>query len=358
MYIYIIMLLFLIFMSYIYRKTNLSRIGLCTVCFFLLVSVEAVRALDVGIDLPMYIRYFLAVGKVNHNRFEIGYFYLNRFIKLFSDNPQVFVGSVSVITNLGPFFVIYKKAEKPEMSIILYFLHNFYFMTFNTIRQSIAVSLILISYIFFDDAKYIRTLLFIVSAMFFHNSAVIFFIAFIGYFVFKYIKKKRNIMLLFLGVSYFSYIFVLPYLKKYAFSGYYSYYRSNLSSHFIEANNFGSVLYVLVYLTISIWGISCIKKSKNIPDNQYYFQLCCMFIATGCSLLSIQIELLSRFTHYFAIFSILFLPKVILIKKENNSRYGQLYTVMVYSVAFLYWICIAWFRPQWFGAIPYSCFWN
>lgn len=156
--------------SYLAERLNTkdSRI-MCRVIVFLLLTVPASLRYYTGTDYGAYFRMFY--NTQNLARREILWQVLNHFTALLH-LPAQFIFVFSSILIYYP--ICFKLGRKHyAISIILYIVFNFYFKSFNGIRQMIAVSFILWAFVDFEGRKYIKTLLLYAIAIGFHTSALI-----------------------------------------------------------------------------------------------------------------------------------------------------------------------------------------
>lgn len=156
--------------------------------FGLMILVASLRAPSVGIDLAgHYAKRFEQIAFYNwkdipkfsvFSTYEIGYCYYCKFLSMINPNVQfyIFVTSLIVYGTMG--YLIYKKSSDVILSTMLVIFSCQYYMYMNIIRQALAVSVVLIGYIFLDKSKrsisdYIKFALFVLVASTFHDSAIL-----------------------------------------------------------------------------------------------------------------------------------------------------------------------------------------
>ena len=140
-------------------------------------SIQAFRGLSVGTDLVNYIPFFISSDSLVYDSesVEIGYFYFNVWInKYISVDPSVFLAIVSAVF-LIPVGVIFKKYSKiPALSFIILASFVIYIFSFSALRQTIAIGITTLSYIYVEKKKVVPFVAMVLFATLFHASAIIF----------------------------------------------------------------------------------------------------------------------------------------------------------------------------------------
>lgn len=158
--------------------------------FILIVSL---RSPDTAADTNVYYEFFNApyIGFA-----EIGYYYLNVFVRLFTDNFNVFLFVTSVLS-IGPIWYIISKQTNRWIYVFLFQVLSLYYYNFAIIRQCIAMAFIALAFYFVLSKLYnsiksfvIYVILFLI-AFSFHRISIIFFPI---YFLLK-IKYSKNIII-------------------------------------------------------------------------------------------------------------------------------------------------------------------
>lgn len=158
-----------------YIKNNNLAIPIYFFIYFLLLSL---RHTSVGNDTLGYQKLFLEFSSINFsNVFSVDtdplYALLNWTVMQFTDNFQVFLVICSVITVFPLAYVYSKDREYSFFKIILFSTLTPYVMMFSGVRQSIAISIGMIAYIFVKNKKLIFFILAVIVATGFHHSAFV-----------------------------------------------------------------------------------------------------------------------------------------------------------------------------------------
>lgn len=156
-------------------------------------------------DLTSHFTNFL--DAILNSRFEPGWIALNYFVKfIFNDVQYLFMIS-AILTWLLSFKAIYDNKNRISISLgILILLCTYYNISFNTVRQTISISIIMLSIKPLLDRRLFKFSLIILLASTFHYTAIIFFPAY--WISNSYSEKTRllkNIIipLLFITLVYF-----------------------------------------------------------------------------------------------------------------------------------------------------------
>lgn len=244
------------------KKDKLYKKVFLIASCIILTTISAIRY-NVGNDFANYESLFDRVlisplfTLIGQEHYEIGYILLNKIISLFTTNSQCIFVVTSIIVNVLIFYAIYRYSKMPLMSIIVYICLNLYTASFNTIRQYIAIGIILLGIKYIIDRKFWKFLLIVILAAIFHKSVLIFLLF---YFIAdREINVKNIIAYIFVGaillvfINTFSNIFINLFYADY--SG-----LEMLNSKL----DFGLTIIVPLILA----GISVIGKSKIIDKDK------------------------------------------------------------------------------------------
>ena len=156
---YILMLVFSVTMLLIAQKFEDKKVikiiayVLSGLSFFV---VSAIRY-DVGTDY--FFRYapdYIKMGQgINVESLEIGYkIIVWACLLITKDYAIIFAVTSAIIIGLT-FYTICKESPYPALSVLIYFGAGFFFHSLNLMRQYLAISVLLFSYRYLIDKKYI-----------------------------------------------------------------------------------------------------------------------------------------------------------------------------------------------------------
>ena len=337
---------------------------LFTMGLFLVLS--ALRSEYVGNDTDNYIYLFNEVKFNGINtlteRYEFGYLLMNDIISKISSNPQAILIVTSIFIFIGHSKFIFKYSENKWLSVYMFFTLIYFGFSMSGIRQAIAIVILFVAYGYMIDNKKIKFLISVIVATMFHNTAILFIIA---YPISKLKCNKKTILLVTMFTIIFYFIF--PVISKLSMSVFprFNYYLG--SEYFNGQVRSSSILNLIIFLSIFIFS-SCIKynhrESVNLSKlnmSQDKIEKCrnseMMLLLTSISImfLSLKLNILDRVAMYFHIYCIIILPNSINMIKNKNYRIviiiGIIYFLFIYSTT------IKIIRPEWQSIFPYTFYW-
>ncbi len=362
---YIVLMLFLLFLSICSIKTTKEKKRVCVVGILCLGILMAFKDISVGNDTSNYVYFFdkLQNSSAWYNaatRFEPGYQIFSKLISnIFGEYQYLFI-STAVICMFCLYKGILNYSENPGFSLFLFVSLRFFYFFLSGLRQAIAVSIVIMAFHYLVKGKMIKYLITVVLAATFHLSALIFILALpISRMKFNLSTASKMIGATCLFSFFFSPLinFILGFLPEY-----YSHY---LSSEEFSANNLANYIDVLIkgaFIFLAVFtgytkrsnGI-IIKdtgtKQVTIMDVHMNFMvtsLCIAIVATRASLLD-------RMTQYFWIFSIFSIVNII---KERKNRDKYIIFLCVSAATIVYNISLLALRPEWNRIVPYVFFWR
>ena len=149
----------------------------------ILVLITGLRGIQVGMDTRMYNTLFQfmqgmssfsqAMNSWQSGHVEIGYA-LSEYLFAKYSNFQTFLFVMGMLSIIPVMMMIYRDSKNFWMSIFLYIAFGYFSFTMNAIRQSVAMGFCIIAYIYAKKKKIIPYFAFVILAMAFHQSAIIF----------------------------------------------------------------------------------------------------------------------------------------------------------------------------------------
>ena len=284
-----------------FKNNKIIRISLYILSAMSFFVVSAIRY-DVGTDY--FYRYapdYINMGKgIDVPNLEIGYKLIVRICLLITKDYAILFAVTSAIIIGLTFYTIFKESPYPALSVIIYFLAGFFFHSLNLMRQYLAISVILFSYRFLLDKKYILFTINIIIACLLHSISLIMVIAFILCKWEIFDLKRTVIMSIFLLVCG---KYIWPYVVEFIvnntrFAGYIGsqFDRTQLRIYDIIVN---AILYILIFYMYKH------KKEKGRKEKFFLnMQACSLFFM----ILASTMYLLFRFSFYFGIFNIISIP--------------------------------------------------
>lgn len=363
MYQFLLILFFLIVCFGVSTPINSSRIPkrndkqiliFCLICFGIL---SAFRTENVGNDTQEYIRIFESCRDMIKGgvRYENGYLYYNYLIYNISHNSQFFllVSSALIYTVYGYF--IWKYSKRPIIALIFFFLIA-YCDTLNTMRQSLAICILLFGVECLINNRRLLFVLTIALASFFHTSSLLFiFVLPLSYFSIN----KKNI-LIFIGVSLLGYISFSS-LINLGFS-YFSIYEDYAGSKYFEGDT-RIASYINLFLLIIVFIVAYIPYRRNkditwqssVEGRRYSMLLLLELIAIMVSILSLKVNLFDRLVLYFSALSFVLIANAICLYPSRQRKAIFFFLISLYTI---YNSIVIIFRPDWNRVFPIDLYWN
>lgn len=121
-----------------------------------------------------YIPQFKKIISGGESYYEIGFYWFNKFIGMFTSNGQVLIAVTSLIFIGIVYREIYRSSQQYWLSILLFYLSFVYFISLNNIRQSMASAILLIALTFLIKEHRIGFICCVMVAASIHQIAIIF----------------------------------------------------------------------------------------------------------------------------------------------------------------------------------------
>lgn len=368
MWLYIFLMIFFVFAS---CKNSNSRVKLIIGSGILFVLM-GFKDSSIGNDTLNYIELFDRLKNMpslidSKSRFEVGYQLYNKFISLFFDNYQILFVVTAAICIGCVVYGIKKNSKNWMYSLFLLIGFRFYYFFLSGLRQSIAVSIIFVAYVFLKKKKILPYILLIILATLFHFSAFIFIFAWP---LLEMKVSSKDVLKILFGIG-IIYIFFTP-IFSWVLSVLPAYYSGYLLTEATSTNNITNYLgfVIPVVFLVFAYTINYVKYSRNVntlkiekyhvkesdlqngyPDLQILF----MLIASGLSLLATKASILDRMVMYYWIFSICTIPNMIFSIKDKRNRLLWFLLISIFVIAYNVTLLIL--RPEWNAIVPYKFCW-
>lgn len=352
----IIVFILLVISALTQRKVETKRAG-----FWLMVSIlyvlYALRGPLIGNDTHEYIRLFnetntnVKFDTTNDGRYEIGYMYLNYLLKLISDNHQIvfIVAGAFIYYSFGRFILKYSKI--PWLSLFLFFTYGLFTFTFTALRQGIALALCLYAFEALMKNRNILFIAIVLLASYFHNTAIIFFVAYLC----KIFKPSKKFFLAGYFVAIILLILFAPLLN-------YIFQLLPMYEHYTEGTYIGEVgvaafLYATLSTGILIFSYHTLynNRKKMVSSKINSYGMIAIMIAIILYIVSIKANIFDRMAIYFNMFAIIILPNAVAAIKSISRQYV---TIAIVAIFILYESMILLYRPGWVSIFPYSFYWQ
>lgn len=176
-----------------------------TLMSIIMVAITALRADSVGADTAMYhnlyditrsaLSFSEARGYWQNQSLEVGFLFLEFILSRYLDFHAA--SFIFAIISIVPLMVlIYRDSENYWLSIFVYICFGMYTFSMTGIRQSVAMGLCCIAFMFAKDRKLVKFLTFVILSFTIHKSALVFLPT---YWLITIGHNKKTIGIFFLG---------------------------------------------------------------------------------------------------------------------------------------------------------------
>lgn len=386
MTIYFGLVVFIYLYGELYRANSSKRRrkNYLIVTFGLLILIAGLRNLSVGIDLAgHYAKRFTMIASYSWKQipnfsaiigYEIGYCYYTKLLTVISTDVQLltFVTSLLIYSALGYF--IYKESTDVVLSTELMMFSCLYYMCMNILRQGLAVSLVLVAYVWLDYSErklsdYIKFILMIVLAATFHSSAILCLVM-VLFDRLKFTKKQILIGLATMVLAYLLYdnLYSIA-LGLFGSGNNYERYLTSATEGVGNMNKQTIYNFCLAFLGLLFGYYELVWKKKSIKtlfeksENAYTlqkresFMLYMVLVASVCRLLIFRMNIINRFTYYFIPFLLVLYPYSLSACSLKSNR-----RILKFSIYLIFGIYFTWMTvnkaAEFYGVVPYSFCWQ
>lgn len=291
---------------------------------FLVLGLFSAFRYGIGIDYTSYIMHIERIANGLPSNMEPGFQYLAKLIMFITNDPIMVIASASIITSYFYISAIYKQSNDIKLSIFLFLTWGYYFFTFNTIRNYLALAIVVYSIIYLFDKKYYKFIFWVLIASLFHKSALIclpfYFIAS------KKINKQTYLLILMVSILLFLF---KDFLRDVAFWFYPQYEGTVYDSGRV------SIFNILKSSAVLLFGVLYYRRIKSDFKLRTYFNLNVFSLIIYTSLY--WIPEISRIGFYFNIVMIFLIPNLtILINKKDRF----IIKLLIYSFSMILFILL------------------
>ena len=336
------------------------------VSFSTILIVASLRGGNVGWDTANYERGFYVLNNnVGQNavyywtatHWEYGWQMINKFVGLFTDNPQIFLFFVGLLIYFNiAIYIYYNTAETASAfwPVFLFMTMSYlYPSSMNLMRQFLAISIAINIITVLRNGKTKKRVIIAIALLLVafevHHTAILYIIVLILY---LYDKPSKR-LLLYAGVGAVGAFILFPIIINYWLKLFPQYgVFLSVGNEYYEGFGFSAYNLVMCMIRILFVILICGLDNKDEKNKQLYYLAFLNIIATGFTLLTMRTALAVRMSYYFDMFIIMIIPQLI-----NKFRTGKSYVYM--TVLVLGW---AFFIFELFheakGTVPYYFFWQ
>ncbi len=319
----------------------------------ILLLIIALRGIDVGADTRVYQYLFNHVRDMSFNQIgtfykdELGFYFLTSIIGKIFNNYQFFLLVTGGLFLIPVAYLIYIESENVLMSYFLFLTLGFYTLSFSNIKEILALGICILAYRC-SNRKLLAVILVLVAGTF-HFSALIFIPAI---FLDKIrITKIRLVIMAIAPIAIIASFNSIVNLINYVVAV-----RNGKAYDVVAVSGFGMMIFLIMNISLGIYIYYC---NANLREDQGFVRLIyimyisfIIFVATRFNLAAM------RAYHYYFIFSIIFIPKILNRIKNNGNR--KIITFLFVMIALYYMIFKVFDDPYADSRrlLPYYFFWK
>ena len=319
-------------------------------CFLVLFFFSAIRY-GIGYDYYAYMKMVLNnTEDYSIERIEP----LSRVLlsTAYHTHYQVFFVLSSFLTIFPLYRACIKLSINPAYSLIIYFLFPVYYLeSFSIIRNAVAYSIVLYSFVVLNERKYLYSVVLIVIAALFHKSALI---SLLFYFIF-FIKPGRLLNIIFYLSSFAISAFLLEAISQYADL---FFLLSDVEKYTevgrAEGGTMNYIVNGLNIINFLLWS----QLSAKDKNNSLYLCLFNIGVCLWNAFLAIDSTISLRLSSFFMIFIIFLVPqyKTIFVGKNQLfvNRMVYLFFLILFSSYFYINVSAYLDNPERMSNIPYQ----
>ena len=350
MFIYIIMIIISVFFAFVadkskkaYIKTNEKKYNVFGKIMMLLsmlfpLVISAFRNYSVGSDTggTYYSIYNAILYYPNTVVRDYGFKLLTKIsILLFSNYTGLLITTSSLFC-ICSFSAIYKESKNIPFCVYLFYAMNVFFISMNMIRESITISLFLLSISYLKEKKFLKYLIINLIGTSIHTSG---FIYIVFYFIYHYVKidirKIVYAIIIFLLFDTLIVKYLIRMLSKI------KYFNSYFSWYLTSKYNSGEFSYISFFISLAIILLLLFLAKKHNNKDDYKISLLFSTLSLLVLSLSSSLPLMQRTSWLFSFPLYIYLPNVIESVENTKLKLGIktgviiLYTLYMVMLIFI-----------------------
>ena len=339
------------------KKEILDHSCLIPVFFAMFIALLALRDETIGRDLANYKSYFnyyssVDIKEIFKEKVDILYWLLNWLVGRFTDNYQVFLAIVALITVLPMAKVYSEDRQHGFLKIVLFMNMTTFIMVFSGLRQSIAIAMGVVAYEFVKRKKPFLFLLFAAIAMGFHHTGFMILLLYPLYYI---TFKKRHLWFVIPGVL-MVFVFNKPIFT----------WATNLLNSFwdgrydVTIRDTGAYTTLFLFFLFAVFAYVLPDERKMDTETHGLRNILLAALILQCF---VPVHTLAmRMNYYFIIFIPLLIPKILTNVKDSMRDIVGIAKVVLVGFFVLYYIIDIYIQCQTgitaLDTYPYIFYWE
>lgn len=313
----------------VFRRITLSKVGVFFVFFIIWLIFHDGLRWGIGTDWTIYYNYFQNCLFIDTDEFEFGYVVISKFVRSLTSYYTVFLilHAIMVYSTFG--YLFKKYSPYPILSLLLFYFSMLNYMGMN--RQYVALCILIWSVPFIVERSFIKYSLFQILAFFFHQSSILFVIA---YFV-PHLKERKFYIKILIAACIIS---VLGLINKIPFEIFFYFgARFGEKAELFMNDTEGTSLIVVLFgiLKRVIWIFLLFNSWKDIKSSRYlsllfnlYFISILIYVLFNGTILQVMVQ---RGIVYFSVFEFVLLPLIFLNLKTKQIKVCLFFLLVLYG---------------------------
>lgn len=303
--------------------------------------LQCLRAETVGCDIVTYLRGYeisFQQGWFDQiSNWEKGFLFFLHLLSVLNVSNRGFIVITSIMCQAPVFYFIYKRAKRPELSILIYFAFGLFLFSFSGIRQMIAIGISLLAVLAFEEGRTTKSFILFIIAVLFHRTSIINFLII----PLSRVKVEGHGSHLLMLLALFLEIRLAPILVSIA---------EILKGNSINIQWTGAIGAILLYALIWLLSVTFIpQEGKWISYSNY------MYLGVAIQCLGLYHMHIARLGYFFTFFECLLIPEMI-----DDSTSSELIKTLIYLGCIMF--CLFYFHYGTAGGYlnvsPYIPFWK
>lgn len=304
------------------RKRNIFK-----VLVFIGLTLFAGLRRDVGVDYSSYV--YIYDGGLGSTIKEQGTLLIMAFLRSIGGTSQLYFLTMSVVTEFFVYKILICYKKYFWLLVVIYYCASiFYFASFNAVRNSVAIAIIVWSLKYIESEKFLAFFVVVLfTGVVFHYSSLIFIP------LFFYLNKEQSIRtILLVGIILLLASGLIFKLLEYSpYAGYIKFLDNDVRENKVELIHY---LFAVISLIIILIG----KRFKDLNQNivvynmnvlSFYTILLVIHQSSGSFVMLFQ-----RLNNYF-IFSYLMIIPLMLSSMRKNTAYIMKVGLLVFSICYI-----------------------
>lgn len=258
---------------------------------------------------------------------EFGFVILQILLHQISSDPQIFIFTIALITNLLIVLVLYKYSRMIELSLFVYIAFGMFTVSMNGVRQFLAAAIIFAATKYILNGNWRKFIVIVLLASTIHKSALILIPI---YFIVRREAWTKVTFLLLLS----SVIITMGYNKfsEVLFSIMEETQYGNYSDSSYEGANILRVAVTIVPIIIAFLGRE--KLRELWPQSDYIVNL--SIIGLIFMVVATQNWIFARFHIYFGLYNLILISWIIVLFSKNNRKFIYFSMLILFLIYFYY----------------------